>query len=125
MSNVGRLIHLTRQVCGTSIHDLAARIGRSEGHLQNIENGMLSGTPSTLLAVAACLDIAPSVMRDAYLQDAVEAAQAVWRNDAVCKGICKEKTGKTGIKTDKLPYRYLNTMTVFETYMISVVIEYM
>ena len=78
MSNVGKLIGLTRQVKGKSVCELARLTGRSEGHLQNIENGMLNGTPETLLALAEHLEISPTVVRDAYLQDAVESASRLW-----------------------------------------------
>lgn len=90
MSNVGRLIHLTRQVKGTTISELARTIGRSEGHLQHVENGMLTGTPATLLRLADELDINPIVLRDAYLQDAMDTALAVWDRDGKCKDKCNE-----------------------------------
>lgn len=78
MSNVGKLIGLTRQVKGRSLGELATLTGRSEAHLQHIENGMLMGTPATLLALAERLNIDAEVLRDAYLQDAVEAASRLW-----------------------------------------------
>jgi transcriptional regulator with XRE-family HTH domain len=90
MSTVGRLIHLTREVKGMAISELASAIGRSEGHLQHVENGMLVGTPETLLAVADKLNIDPIVLRDAYLQDAMDTALVVWNHSPKCKGKCIE-----------------------------------
>lgn len=87
MSNVGRLIALTRQVKGRSISELAAAIGRSEGHIERIENGMLAGTPETILALADRLGIGADVVRDAYLQDAVESAMTVWNRRKSVKPI--------------------------------------
>jgi transcriptional regulator with XRE-family HTH domain len=85
MSNVGRLIHLTRTLTGATVSEIASVIGRSEGHLQHIENGMLTGTPETLLAIADQLDISPSRLRDAYVQDALEAAAMLWESRTKCQ----------------------------------------
>lgn len=85
MSNAGRLLHITRQVKGMTISGLAVATGRSEGHLQSIERGMLAGTPATLLTLAVELNIDPIVLRDAYLQDAVDTALAVWNNPTKCQ----------------------------------------
>lgn len=89
MSNVGKLIRLTREVRNRSLCDLATTIGRSEGHLQHIENGMLSGTPETLSKLATHLDINPTVMRDAYLQDAIDQAAALWNRKRSVKPIVR------------------------------------
>lgn len=92
MSNVGKLIRLTRQVKGQTTGGLASIIGRSESHLNDIENGMLHGTPETLLAVADRLDISPLVMRDAYVQDATERALIQWDGKIIVKPSVKNKT---------------------------------
>lgn len=103
MSNVGRLIHLTRTVKGSSIEELAAKTGRSPGHVQNIETGMLSGTPATLLKLAECLDISPTMMRDAYVQDAVHTAMVVWNSATKCQRIVTTLERKSGPKVVQQP----------------------
>lgn len=78
MSAVGRLIHAARLQRGQSIKAVAAAIGRSNGYVCDIERGQLRGSPDTLRAIAVVLALPESRVRDAYVKDALVAAEQAW-----------------------------------------------
>lgn len=79
MSNVGQLIHRTRRVRGWTLTALADALEMSIPYMSEIERGKKRASVSTLRAIGRVLRIHTTVLHDAYMKDATEAAEREWQ----------------------------------------------